>query len=238
MVPAAPGRSHFHRDEHLGARSSYRGRAPARAISSPAPIRRGGIVEGGVSNSRACRLSCLNIRMSPRRPCCKTSDITNHSTNRSICSRSARSMCRSFRRGGPLEITAIQENLFQVVARCGFMETAGYSTRPHPSRGARPCAPGRGDDVLPEQDHFLGDTETRNGDLERKTVRGSVAEYSASQFVFPPAGGTGRRDRAGAGDLKQPDTSSTGEYLIRADGTTDSSCIFTFLRNAPSSGSA
>ena len=25
--------------------------------------------------------------------------------------------------GGPLEITTIQENLFQVVARCGFMET-------------------------------------------------------------------------------------------------------------------
>ena len=103
--------------------------------------------------------------------------------------------------GGPLDITVIQENLFQVVARCGFMETPGYPARPHPARGARSCPPRRGDDVLSEQDHFLGDTETRDGDLERKTVRGSVTEYPASQFLFPSAGGTGRRDRSGAGDL-------------------------------------
>ena len=39
MVPAAPWRSHFHRDEHLGARSSYRGRSSSGAISSPTAIR-------------------------------------------------------------------------------------------------------------------------------------------------------------------------------------------------------
>ena len=39
MVPAAPWRSHFHRHEHLGARSGYRGRSSSGAISSPTPIR-------------------------------------------------------------------------------------------------------------------------------------------------------------------------------------------------------
>ena len=93
------------------------------AISSP----------DGNSSMRYCRrlsveqpggLSfCLSIRMSPRRPCCKMSDTTNHSTNRSICSRSAPSTCRLFRQEDRWRLPSFKKNLFQVVARCGFMET-------------------------------------------------------------------------------------------------------------------
>ena len=56
--------------------------------------------------------------------------------------------------GAPLEITPIQEQLFQVVARCGFMETPDIPRVPR-SLPAWPCAAGTRHTFFPQPDYVL-----------------------------------------------------------------------------------
>ena len=84
-----------------------------------------------------------NIRISPRRPCCKMSGITNHSTSRSICSRSAPSTCRSFRQADRWRLPPSKRICFRWWPDAGSWRRRIFRASSPNSRHTVMCSPSR-----------------------------------------------------------------------------------------------